>query len=486
MAAGTGSLASLCLYEMLETEETGAFTTSGGMGIREAMWLVEQKKEKNVRPVIRPEIRNNPRAVFLIETHVDAQKDASGHFTGAVEQLNSEGKGIAQRIFVKGSGRGGVTFIKPNFTSVPEHCYNRTTGVYASPDFIAGMAEHLYDLDNTNVIAGESPIPASNHRLGGIYDALDPIDLPFIEAGYQWFTHYEKDEINWLNTNKSIVWKKIPYIRPVGDDDCMLINIATLKCHLTALTTLSVKNLQGLVPKGYGQLCWPAVHVEQNAERDGFDYKKHFHKDFFQRVEASFLRHSASGFKRWEDNTEQFGSYQRFEELGGYEAFKKAKKDREMMRGFLNEVGSLMRQEMWIQRGLDNADTIKPDLNIIEGIIGLDGNEHDWGKVGEDQLVNMVVVGCSPYEVDAVGNYIMGHDPREIWYTRVAKERGLGECDINKIDVNRIRENGDIEPVKNLSEIKRHPLGISWTMNMSGDGSRISSAGEEASPKLFW
>ena len=76
-------------------------------------------------------------------------------------------------------------------------------------------------------------------------------------------------------------------------------------------------------------------------------------------------------------------------------------------------------------------------------------------KVGDEYLTNIVVAGCSPFEVDTVGTYIMGHDPREVWYTRVAQEKGYGECDPAKIDIYRIRPNGDIEPVKDLSEIKR-------------------------------
>ena len=60
------------------------------------------------------------------------------------------------------------------------------------------------------------------------------------------------------------------------------------------------------------------------------------------------------------------------------------------------------------------------------------------------------------------GSYIMGHDPREVWYTRVAKEKGYGECDPNKIDIYWIRENGDIVLVRNLAEIKRVSLGLDW------------------------
>ena len=88
-------------------------------------------------------------------------------------------------------------------------------------------------------------------------------------------------------------------------------------------------------------------------------------------------------------------------------------------------------------------------------------------------MCNMVIVGLSTIEVDSVGSYIMGHDPKELLYTRIAKERGLGENDPNKIDIYWIR-NGEIIPVKNLREIKRYRLGVNlhtWT---------------ETGERLFW
>lgn len=469
-SVAAGSLAALSMYEILEAEKSYAFPTSGGMGVEEALYYLERGKERNIMPEIRPEIRNNPQAVFLIETHVDAQKDESGHFTEAIPQLQAEGKRIAQQLFVKGSKKGGSTFIKPNFTHVFEWDYNRTTGVYSSPDFIVGVVRHLRDIGNTNFVAGEGPTAARTHRSGEAYDAFDIVNLNMIEAGYERFSHFTKKELNWKKTTNSLVWKQIPYFRPIGDKDNFLINIATLKCHLTGLTTLTVKNLQGCVPRGYGQFCTPWNHVERGAERAGIHFKRDFYKDFQERVESSWLKHRAAGFKRW-DHT---GSYKRYESKGGWDAYRKAKKDSpEALEEFMRDIGSLMQHEMWFQRGLDNADVLKPDINIIEGIIGLDGEELHRDKIGDDQLVNIVIAGCSPYEVDAVGSYIMGHDPRELWYTRVAKEKGLGECDINKIDLYWIR-NGDIIPVKNLAEIKRHPLGLNWARSKNPE------------ERLFW
>ncbi|MCE5249478.1 DUF362 domain-containing protein [bacterium] len=468
-ATGAGTITALSMCEMFKPNDAGAFPTSGGMGVEEALYMLDNGKEKNIAPAIRPEILSNPRAVFIIETHVDARKDESGHFTEAVPQLESAGRSVAADIFVKGTAKGGSTFIKPNFTFVYDYCYNRTTGVYSSPDFIGGMAEHLRDLGNTNIVCGEGPTAARIHRLGGVYDAFDAHNLPMIEAGYERFSHFKKHELNWKKTQNSLIWKQIPYFRPIADEDNFFINVSALKCHFTALTTLTVKNLQGCVPVGYGQLCTSWDAFEHDAERAGIPYKRDFYSDFQQRIEASFLKHRAAGFKRWDPT----GSYKRYEDKGGWDAYKKVKKDPDALKDFMNGIDSLMQHEMWIQRGLDNAETLKPTISIVEGIIGLDGEELNRDRIGDDQLCNIIFVGLSPFEIDAVASYYMGHDPRELWYTRVAKERGFGECDPGKIDIYWIR-NGEIIPLKNLSEIKRHPIGLNWA--------RLKDPNE----RLFW
>ncbi len=473
-SAAAAGLAASAMYEFFADNMAQAFSTSRGMGIEEANSYIERGKEKNIMPEVRPERRNNPRAVFLIETHVDARKDKTGHYTEAVDQLRDEGQRIARLLLVNGTKKGGSTFIKPNFTGVPEHKFNRTNGVYSSPDFIVGVVEHLREIGNSNVACGDNPINAVNHRQGGVYDAFDPYNVLMIEAGYERFEHYKKNELNWSKPVDSPVWNRIPYYKPILDEDNFLINIATMKCHLTALTTLTAKNLQGCVVKGYGQFCWPGIQLELQSDTAGIDFRRGFRKDAIQNLEEWYLKHRAAGFKRWETNKSQYGDYDKYVELGGYEAYRKIKKDITARRDFLKQTGGVFRQEAWIHRALDNAETLKPKLNIIEGIIAMDGNEHGWGNIGEDRLVNIVVAGCSPYEVDAVGNYIMGHDPREIWYTRVAKEKGYGECDPNRIEIFLIRENGDIEPVNNLAGIKRHPIGLNWAKS------------KDPNERLFW
>ena len=472
IAAGGCALGAAHMYEYFQPSAAQALGTARGTSIAAANYFLDKGREANIRPEVRPEVAANPRAVFLIRTNVQAEKDETGHYTEAVDQLRSEGTRIARSLLVKGGRKGGCTFIKPNFTGVPEHKFNRTNGVYSAPDFVVGVVEHLRVIGNPNVACGDNPLGAVNHRQGGVYEAFDPYDVLMIEAGYERFEHYEKDELNWVKAENSMIWNRIPYFKPIMNDDTFLVNIAVLKNHLTALTTLTVKNLQGCVVKGHGQFCQPAVILQRQADSAGIDFNKGFKKDFFPRVEASYRSHRH--FKMWERSTSQFGDFKKYDELGGYEAFKKANKSREGYREFAAQVGGIMRQETWMQRGLDNAATLKPDLNIIEGIIALDANEHGWWEIGDDHLCNIVIAGCSPFEVDAVGSYIMGHDPKEIWYTRVAKERGLGECDMEKIEINWINEDGSIEPVRSISDIPRYRLGVNWARS------------KDPAERLFW
>ena len=317
----------------------------------------------------------------------------------------------------------------------------------------------------------------------GIYDVFDRYNIQLIEAKYKRFAHYRKKDLNWHRVQREpMVWKNIPTYRPIGDEDNIFINMPKLKCHNLGLTTLSIKNIQGTVPTGYGHYCNGWAAMELLCKRSyNVDFNRNFVKNYYMNVEQAFLKHSAAGFKYWDYED----TYKIYQAKGGWEVFRKIKDDPDKIREFMSGIpqdgskGSVQRgnlprtlmwDEQWCQRAIDSAFSIKPYINIIEGIIGRDGSGFD---VGRDELCNVIVVGLSMLEVDAVGTWIMGHDPKNLFYTRIGKERGLGECDPDKIDIYRIGENV-IEPVKNLSEIKRYRLGVNlhtW---------------EETGKRLFW
>jgi len=440
----------------------------GGLDIEEGMEILETGKEKNLMPEIRPEILDNPRAVFLIETHVSASRDDRGFFEEARPQMEEIGKAVAKEIFAKGTKRGGSTLIKPNMTYIPDEVWSPITGVITSPDFISGFVESLWDMGNTNLIVAERGGGIRSHRGTGVYAVFDKKRIPLMQASYANFKYYRKHELNWhrVPLKHPVVWKNIPTYRPIGDRDNLYINMPKLKCHNLGLTTLATKNLQGAVPHGYGQFCtdWEAVPLQ--AKPANIDFRRDFVRDYQPRIEAAFLKHRAAGFKYWDIE----GSYPKYEKKGGWEAFRKIKDDPEAVREFMEGIPNLMWDEMWCQRLIDAATAIKPSINIIEGVIGRDGSGF---AVGRDHICNIIIVGLSVIEVDAVGSYIMGHDPRELFYTRIAKERGLGEVDPGKIDIYWLR-GGKPVPVRDLSELKRHRLGVnmhSWN---------------ETGERLFW
>ncbi len=453
-ATGGAALAATSFGALAMPMDAKAYGTGGGLDIMEALDSIESKKSRNFIPEIRPEILNNPRAVFLIETDVSSSRDSRGFFSDARPQLKEKGKEIVSQLFVKGSRKGGSTMIRPNFTTTPDNVLSPVVGIITSPDFITGFYEGLRELGNTNVITSGRGSSTRMHRKTGIYDAFDPVGLDLIEANYKRFSHYDKKELNWHKVPDPVVWKKIPTTRPIGDPDNFFINMPKLKNHNLGLTTLSIKNLQGAVPTGYGHYCNQWDQLEILCKRSYNINFKHFVKDYYQKVEAAFLKHRAAGFKYWDFE----GSYANYEKLGGWEVFKKVKNaSRDNRNEFMKKVGpNLMWDEMWSQRALDSASAIKPHINIVEGVIGRDGSGFDTGR---DELTNIIIAGVSIFEVDAVGTYIMGHDPKEMYYTRIAKERNLGECDIEKIDLYWIR-NGEIVKVKDISEIKRHRLGV--------------------------
>lgn len=468
-AAAAGAYAGIDLfgYAMPNAE---AFGSGEGIDVEEGLYYIDEGKEKNTAPEIRPEIRDNPRAVFIIETGVDALRDARGFYTGARSQLEAAGKAAVPHIFVRGAKRGGSTIVRPNFTDVPDSVLSPVYGGNTSPDFIAGFVEGLRELGNTNIIAGSRGASAANHRKTGIYDVFDRHGILLVEAKYKRFSHYRKKDLNWHRVpGKPVVWKTIPTYRPIGDEDNFFINMPKLKCHNLGLTTLALKNLQGTVPVGYGHYCnaWGAMEFLCKRSYD-IDFNRHFVKDYYQNVEAAFLKHRAAGYKYWDYE----GMYPIYEKAGGWEKFRRVKDNPDDLMEFMSvfpakftmSMGKsfsiprlLMWDEQWCQRAIDSAAAIRPDINIIEGVIGRDGSGFDTGR---DELCNYILVGLSMVETDAVGSYLMGHDPRELYYTRIAKERGVGECDPEKIDIYRIGDKGDITPVKNIAELRRYRLGV--------------------------
>ena len=78
------------------------------------------------------------------------------------------------------------------------------------------------------------------------------------------------------------------------------------------------------------------------------------------------------------------------------------------------------------------AKVIRSDLIVVDGIVAMEGN---GPLIGTPRELGVVVAGVNPVSVDAVCSRMMGFDPREIGYLDAANAMGLGEIDIDGIEV---------------------------------------------------
>jgi len=125
--------------------------------------------------------------------------------------------------------------------------------------------------------------------------------------------------------------------------------------------------------------------------------------------------------------------------------------------------GITLREDHLCRKICDLSLASKPDLNIIDGIIGRDGTAFRRGK---NIQTNLVIAGKSVVSVDAVGSYLMGFDPSGIGYLRIASERGLGVIDIEKIGIREVSD-GQLVPCGDVARfMSRIPFDV---LNFNGE-----------------
>jgi len=444
---GTAAMAFGCAGASNAAKYSRADIAEGPL-VREVMGRIDAGRANNIRPVFRDEIFENREAVFILETNVRAQKDAKGSFDEAGPQIEETGYTVASALFRKGADRGGKTTLNPNWTSIPKGLRYPTIGITTAPQFVAGFAEGLRELGNTNFVVTERSAGADFLREAGHLDILSEHDIPFIDGRYRHYRMYEKDELNWFDIRDGVVWKHVPVFRPHFDKDALTVNMPTMKAHNLGLTTLAIKNMQGYVPTGYGHHCdqWHQMYT-MRPEMHGV-----INEDFWQNIEREFLKHRAEGYKYYDFE----GGYAEYQKRGGWSQFRKVRRDRRKADEFMKGVKNLMWDEQWAQRTVDTLSALSPTINVVEGVISRDGNAFENGT---DYLTNYVIVGRDLVAVDAVTSYLMGHDPRELHYLRIANERGYGPVDPDLIPIYKI-EGNTVERVKDYRTLARHRIGV--------------------------
>ena len=90
---------------------------------------------------------------------------------------------------------------------------------------------------------------------------------------------------------------------------------------------------------------------------------------------------------------------------------------------------------------MDITATVRPDLAIVDGIVGMEG---DGPIMGTPRNANLILMGRNPVAVDATGARLMGFDPRKIDY--LAGVAGV----LGPIDEDLIAQRG--EPLKAMAQ----------------------------------
>jgi hypothetical protein len=233
------------------------------------------------------------------------------------------------------------------------------------------------------------------------------------------------------------------------------INIAHAHAHQLGHTSLTIKNIQGIMPRGYGHVCdsWTALDLWRKPFMDDFN------RNYRIEVEKAYFRHANMGFKYWDDG----GFYNTYKSNGGYDAFKKelqayhastgTERKKALERMSLIAEPRIFWAEQWAQRMLDMIEIFpQPYVNMVDGVFG---RGDDCGVIHTDFLT----ISRSHVSIDAVTSWLMGQNPRELPYLRIAKERNLGENDIEKISIYYLSEKG-IEKVSDYRSLPRARMGI--------------------------
>lgn len=75
---------------------------------------------------------------------------------------------------------------------------------------------------------------------------------------------------------------------------------------------------------------------------------------------------------------------------------------------------------------------VKPDLNIVDAIEGMEGDGPSGGTV---RKFGRILMGYDAVAVDAIGGWMLGYEPSDIHTTRIAGEMGLGESSLENIEL---------------------------------------------------
>lgn len=327
---------------------------------------------------LHPFLDANPKAVFIRRTRVASRLDFPG--------LRAEGLRLGSSIFQPRSDSGIPTshriVLKPNVLTRMQQGTQVNWGT--DPDFYDGLLTSLHEAGLRRFHYVEANYRSSRwstkyddiHERFGV-DVLDP---------QRRAAHYRRDYgMNWAKPHDAVVYDRVPHYPPIHESDTWLFNIAKWRSHGMCLTQ-ACKNAQGLTVWPFQRFCpgWAMVTGVP-------DHMKPFIcRDVEAKVNRYLESHRRMNYSRYESTAQL----------------------------------SPVHQEIWAHKTCDHLSTLKFGLHMIEAIYAK--NEDPQDPV-PDYLPNFVMFSKDPFRLDLVGLWLGGHEPGNVHFYRIAKERGLSD-----------------------------------------------------------
>jgi len=288
---------------------------------------------------------------------------------------------------------GEKAVLKPNVTS-GERFGDPDTGITTHPAFVQGMIEHLQ---------------SHGVKRGGITIAEDPRNSDDNAPRHWRATGFDRvAELTGAKLHSPTTYTAVRRAVPNGlahaslnvsrlavAPDAVLFNVPKLKTHNLAITTLGMKNLMGLVVARERHFCaqaWGEMPTEARAER----------RPRYEWLEPAM-------HARW--------------------------------------------QEGLARRLVDTARVLHPALNVIEGIVGREGTGFQRGR---NRSLGLVVAGINLAAVDSLASWLMGFDPQQLVFLRLAAEAGLGPNRVEALKVYTVQD-GALQPCADPAALRIDP-----------------------------
>lgn len=163
---------------------------------------------------------------------------------------------------------------KPKVTLKPNvvHGVSPDSGITVHPGFLRGIVEYLIDtgIDASRISVAEGGGGEESRDMGEHYANVG-YDVLSDELGFDLVDLNAGDYVR-VDIPDGVVFDQMPIGRTVWDPDAYFINIPKMRTHNLAITTISLKNLQGIVvPIEERHMCTLFPRYKGDRGGDGLD-----------------------------------------------------------------------------------------------------------------------------------------------------------------------------------------------------------------------